>query len=321
MNIGIMGTGVFGIAIASILDKNKNNITMWTKFENEANDLINNRVRSKLNNYEIPKHINITTDIKEVCEEKDIIFIAVPAEFVSSTCMLAEPYISNQHICIASKGIEESSLMFLPDIVKQIFNTNKIGVISGPTFAIDIVNNVPIGLSLASYNPKTSDVIYNSLNNKNVKIFKTNDVIGTCICGSVKNVLAIASGIISGLNFPISTQAMLITQALHDVEELINKLGGNGRTLLSFSGFGDIILTCTSEKSRNYTLGKLIGSKVGEKNIKEYINNTTIEGLTALRSIHNILKNNKIDIPIINLIYNIVYNKKDPNIIISFLTQ
>ena len=321
MNIGIIGTGVFGIAIASILDKTKNNITMWTKFENEANDLINNRARSNLNNYKIPEHINITTDIKKVCEDKDIIFIAVPAEFVSSTCEIAKDYINNQHICIASKGIEESSSMFLPDIVKQIFNTNKIGVISGPTFAIDIINNVPIGLSLASYNPKTSNIIYKALKNKDVKIFITNDVTGTCICGAIKNVLAIASGIVDGLKYPISTQAMLITQALHDVEELINKLGGTGRTILSFAGFGDIILTCTSEKSRNYTLGKLIGEKVGEKKISDYMNNTTIEGLTALRSIHNIINDNKIDIPIIKLIYDIVYNNKNPEDILSFLTN
>ncbi len=321
MKIGIIGTGVFGIAIASILYKNGNEISMWTKFEEEKKELSNNRIRNNLNNYKIPDDIKITNNINEVCENKDIIFIVVPAEFVSSTCKLAIPYIKNQHICIASKGIEESSSMFLPDIVKQLFNTNKVCVISGPTFAIDIVNDVPIGLSLASYNPSTSKIVYDALKNDKVKIFKTNDVIGTCICGSIKNVLAIASGIVDGLNFPISTQAMLITQALHDVEELINKLGGTGRTILSFAGFGDIILTCTSSKSRNYTLGKLIGSKVGDKEINEYTNSTTIEGLTALRSIHNIINDNKIDIPIIKLIYDIVYNKKNPESIISFLTK
>ena len=226
MKIGIIGTGVFGIAIASMLHKNGNDITMWTTFNDELKDLENNRVRKNLNNYELPKDIKLTNNIKEVCENKDIIYIAVPAEFVSDTCIKATPYISKQHICIASKGIEESSLMFLPDIVKQLFNTNRVGVISGPTFAIDITNNAPIGLSLASYNPETSKIIYKSLDNNFVKIFITNDVIGTCICGAVKNILAIASGIINGLGYPISTQAMLITQSLHDVKELINKFEG-----------------------------------------------------------------------------------------------
>lgn len=321
MKIGIIGTGVFGIAIASILHKNKQDITMWTAFKEEASDLITNKVRKNLNNYKLPENIKITTNIEEVCINKDIIFIAVPAEYVSETCTKAIPYINNQHICIASKGIEESSLMFLPDIVKQIFKTNRVGVISGPTFAIDIISNVPIGLSLASYNPQTSKIIYKALNNNLVKMYITNDVIGTCICGAVKNILAIASGIISGLGFPISTQAMLITESLHDVKELINKLGGTGSTILSFAGFGDIILTCTSEKSRNFSLGKMIGSKVNQFKINEYIENTTIEGLTALRSFHNIINDNKIDIPIINLIYDIIYNKKSPEVLTELLTK
>jgi glycerol-3-phosphate dehydrogenase (NAD(P)+) len=321
MKIGIIGTGVFGLAIASILHKNGHDITMWTAFEEEKDDLESNRVRSNLNNYRIPDSISFTNDIESLCLNKDIIFIAVPAQFVSSTCNKAKPYITDQHICIASKGIEESSSMFLPDIVKNVFNTNKIGVISGPSFAIDIINNVPIGLSLASYNPKTSDVIYKALENDLIKMFKTNDVIGTCLCGAVKNVLAISSGIISGLNYPISTQAMLITQALHDVEELIINLGGNPRTIVSFAGFGDIILTCTSEKSRNYSFGQMIGKGTSKDELNSYMERTTIEGLTALRSIHNIITDKNIDIPIIKLIYDIVYNNKDCKEIINFLTK
>ena len=321
MNIGIIGTGVFGIALASILHRNNNEITMWTTFDDECNDLNHNRLRTNLNNYMIPDDIKITTDIEETCINKDIIYIAVPAEFVTDTCKLAVPYIKSQHICIASKGIEESSLMFLPDIVKELFKTNRVGVVSGPTFAIDIVYKVPIGLSLASYNPETSKMIYNSLNNDLVKIFITNDVIGTCICGAVKNIIAIASGIINGLGYPISTQAMLITESLHDVKELINKLGGTGSTILSFAGFGDIILTCTSEKSRNYTLGKMIGSRVEEEKITTYINNTTIEGLTALRSFHNIISEKNIDIPLINLIYDIVYSKENPLELKNLITK
>ena len=321
LKIGILGTGAFGIAIASILHKNGNDITMWTTFANECSDLNNNRVRSNLNNYEIPNNISITTDIKKACINKDLIYIAVPAEFVTDTCTKAIHYIDNQHICVASKGIEESNLMLLPDIVKNLFNTNRIGVISGPTFAIDIISNVPIGISLASHNAGTNNIIYNSLSNSLVKIYINNDVTGTSICSAVKNILAIASGIINGLGYPISTQAMFLTEALHDVKELINKLGGNGSTISSFAGFGDIILTCTSKKSRNYTLGTMIGSRVGETKINEYINNTTIEGLTALRSFHNIINDNQINIPIINLIYDIVYNNVNPDKLPELLTK
>lgn len=320
MKIGILGTGAFAIALSHILNKDDNDIIMWTAFKNEKEDLENNRVRSNLANYRIPDSIKFTNEIGDACIDKDLIYIVVPAEFVTETCLKAKDYINNQTICIASKGIEESSSMFLPDIVKQIFNTNRIGVISGPTFAIDILNDVPIGFSLASYNPEVSKLIINSLNTKLIKLFTTNDVIGTCLCGAVKNVLAIASGIINGLGYPISTQAMLITQSLLDVEELINKLGGNDRTILSFAGFGDIILTCTSEKSRNYSFGQLIGKGTSKEKLKEYMDTHTIEGLVALRSIHDIINDRNIDIPIITLIYDIVYNNKNSKDLITYLT-
>lgn len=321
MKIGILGTGAFGIALSHLLDKEDNDITMWTTFKDEKQDLEKNRVRINLNNYRISDDIKFTTDIKEACLDKDIVYIVVPAEYVSDTCLRAKDYITNQIICIASKGIEESSSMFLPDIVKNIFKSNRIGVISGPTFAIDIVSDVPIGFSIASYNPSVSRVILDSLNTDLIKVFTTNDVIGTSLCGAVKNVLAIASGMVNGLGYPISTQAMLITQSLHDVEELIYKLGGNGRTILSFAGFGDIILTCTSEKSRNYSFGKLIGEGIDKKQLAEYIKTHTIEGLVALRSFHNIINDKKIDIPIINLIYDIVYNDKEVGELITLLTK
>ena len=110
-------------------------------------------------------------------------------------------------------------------------------------------------------------------------------------------------------------------ECIKNTKELINKLGGNSSTILSFAGFGDIILTCTSDKSRNYTLGKLIGSRVGINKINKYITNNTIEGLTALRSIHNIINIKKISIPVINEIYDIVFNDKNPSELITILTK
>lgn len=320
MRIGILGTGVFGLAIASILYKNEHQIEMWTTFEEEAKELNNNRIRKNLDNYEIPKDIIISTDLEKTCRDKDLIVIAVPAEFVDSTCNKITDYIDNQHFCIASKGIEENSKLFLYDIVKNIIGNDRISVISGPSFAIDIINEAPIGLSLASHNRDTIELVYNALSNDKVKIFRTHDVTGTCLCGAIKNVIAIASGIIDGMGYPISTQAMLITESLHDIEELIHNLGGNQRSILSFAGFGDIILTCTSPKSRNYSFGKMLASKNKEE-IDDYMKKNTIEGLVALRSIHNIINSYNIDIPIINLIYDIVYNNKPVESIVEFLTK
>ena len=159
------------------------------------------------------------------------------------------------------------------------------------------------------------------MKNNYVKLRPTRDIIGTEICGSIKNVIAIASGMIDGMGYPISTSSLLITEALNDIKNLSHALGGSKKTILSFAGFGDIILTCTSDKSRNYTLGKLIGSGISKEEISKYIENTTIEGLNTLISIKKLLSNRKIKMPFINLIYNIIYGDKSPNELSNFLIK
>ena len=226
-----------------------------------------------------------------------------------------------QVICIASKGIEQDSCLFLYDIVRNNIDTSNIGVISGGTFATDIINRVPIGFSLASRSNYTKNIITKAIANDYVKIRHTRDIIGTEICGSIKNVIAIAAGMIDGMGYPISTSTMFITESLHDIKSLIKALGGNKKTILSFAGFGDILLTCTSTKSRNYTLGKLIGEGKSKKEIDNYIESTTVEGLYTLYSIKRLLKNKKIKMPIINLIYDIIVNEKEPSNLTKFLIE
>ena len=240
-------------------------------------------------------------------------------EEIAVSIILNKYFKSNQVICIASKGIEQNSCLFLYDIIRNNIDTLNIGVISGGTFAEDIINNVPIGFSLASRSNYTKNIITKAMANDSVKIRHTRDIIGTEICGSIKNVIAIASGMLDGMGYPISTSTMFITESLHDIKALIKALGGNKKTILSFAGFGDILLTCTSTKSRNYTLGKLIGEGKSKEEINNYIKNTTIEGLYTLYSIKKLLRNKKIKMPIINLIYDIIVN--EPSNLTKFLIE
>ena len=209
----------------------------------------------------------------------------------------------------------------LYDVVEKYIKTKNLAAISGPSFAIDIAHFVPIGLTLATKNKVTAELMHRGLENKTLRLRDTNDLIGTEICGSIKNVIAIAAGIIDGMGLPESTQAMLITESLHDIKELIKALGGDGKTILSYAGFGDLLLTCTSTKSRNFSFGKMLGSGIDKDKIEEYMNNTTIEGLYTLKSIHKLIKNKKVDIPIIDLIHDIVFYDKDPNEIKEFLIK
>lgn len=323
MKVTILGSGAYGIALALMFNENKCDITLWEKFEEHAKQLRETRINDRvLPNVLIPKNIKIMSDLEESIKNSELIVIAIPAGFVDEVAAELSKYIKKgQHICIATKGIEQDTCLFIDDVVQKYIKTKNIAAISGPSFAVDIASHVPIGLTLATKNKKTAALIHQGLENKTLKLRDTDDLVGTEICGSIKNVIAIAAGMIDGMGLPESTQAMLITESLHDIKELIKALGGDGKTILSFAGFGDLLLTCTSTKSRNFSFGRLIGSGTSKDEIDIYINNTTIEGLYTLKSIHKLIKNKKVDIPIIDLIHDIVFYDKDPNEIKRFLIE
>lgn len=320
MKISILGTGAYGISLGLILKENNHDVYMWTKFDEEANYLNQTRVSPNLKGIKISKDVVISTDFENTVKDSELIIIAVPAAFVNDvSCELKNYLKDNQHVCIASKGIERNTCLFVYDVFKKNIDSDKVGIISGPTFAIDVAKKVPIGLSLATKNMETANLIKKTLQNNHVKLRHTEDILGVEICGSIKNVIAIASGMLDGMNLPISTQAMLITESLNDIKELIDTLGGDKKTILSFAGFGDILLTCTSVKSRNFTFGKLIGSKANKDQINQYIETTTIEGLYTLKSIYQLLNDKKVNMPIIDLIYDIIYNDKPAEELLTFL--
>ena len=320
MKVTILGTGAYGLALSKILVENKNEVVMWTTFEEEKKELLETKKSSKLKEFKLDSSIVITTDLEESIKDSKLIVIAIPTAFVTDVCKELKKYIkSNQHICIASKGIEQGTCLFIHDMIKKQIKTKYIGAISGPSFAVDLVHGVPVGLAVASKSKRTLNIIRDAFCNDHFKLYPTNDIIGIEVCGAVKNIIAIASGMIDGMGYPISTQALLITQSLHDIKAIIHALGGSKYTILSFAGFGDILLTCTSEKSRNYSFGKLIGSKVFKEEIEEYKNNITIEGLYTLKSIHKLINNKKIDIPTINIIYDIVFKDEKIDKLIEYL--
>ncbi|MDD2391961.1 MAG: NAD(P)H-dependent glycerol-3-phosphate dehydrogenase [Bacilli bacterium] len=320
MKVAILGTGAYGLSLGISFFENTKDIIMWTKLESELEELQKYGTNKKvLPDTIMPSEIKYTTSMKEAVEDANLIVIAVPAKFVDNVSCELNEYYKDQHICLASKGIEQDTCLFVVDVLKKYIDTDKVAIISGPSFAIDIVKKIPIGLSLGTTNKETEKILKNTLQNKYLKLRTTNDILGIEICGSIKNVIAIASGMISGMGLPESTQAMFITESLHDIKELIKALGGDGKTILSFAGFGDLLLTSTSYKSRNFTFGRMIGKKLDKEVIGDYINNTTVEGLYTLKSIHKLINDRKVDIPIIDLIYNIVFNGLDPINLQTFL--
>lgn len=317
--ISIIGTGAYGLSIALTLLKKHDTVSMWVESNERAEYLDKNRKNSGILPITIPNNISFSNDLDSVIKDSKVVFIAVTAKYVDSiTKSLSKCNIKNKYFCILSKGIEQNTCEFVIDVFKRNIKSKYVSVISGPSFAIDIANEEPVGLTIASKNKETIKVIKNALSNDTLKLRPSTDIIGVELCGSIKNVIAIAAGILDGLGYKESTRSFLITESLHDIKSLIFALGGKKKTILSFAGVGDLLLTATSEKSRNYSFGILIGKKK-YKESDNYLKNNTVEGYYTLKSIYTLIRRKKVDMPIINLIYQIVINKKEPEKIKDFL--
>lgn len=324
MKIAMVGVGAYSTALTLMLSKKENNnILMWTENLEIAEEFSKtHKVNKIFPDLELPFNVDVTNSYEKVLKDASLIFIAVAAKYVKSVCDGLKPYYKNHiPICIASKGIEESTGSFLSNIVKNELDTENVAVLSGPTFAIDMVNNEPIALALAGTNDETIQIVKENLANDTLKLRECNDLIGIQICGSIKNVIAIAAGMIKGLGYTESTLAFLINESLHDIKYLIDELGGDKKTVLSYAGVGDLLLTCTSTKSRNFSFGYTVGSTKDPEKIKEFLENNTVEGYYTLSSIYKLVKTNHINLPIINLIYDIIMNGKDPNLLSKFLIE
>lgn len=321
MRVTVLGAGAFGLALASIFKENNNDVTVWSRFEEEVASLREKNTNEKIKNIKLPSGIKYTSNLNETVESSELLVIAIPAQFVDDLVKQLKTLVKKQYILIASKGIENDTFSFLEEVVRRGINTRKIAVISGPTFAIDIVKNYPVAFTLASRSWMTREVIKKTLINSHVKVRPSRDVVGVEVCGAIKNVISIASGMIEGMNYPESTKAMFITESLHDLKNLIKALGGNKKTILTFAGFGDLLMTATSTKSRNFTFGKMFGENRPKEEIEKYKKETTIEGLYTLESIYNLIKKKKVYMPIIYLIKDIVDGKKEAKTLIDLLTS
>lgn len=321
MKVGILGAGAFGLALSHILVKNKVTVEMWTHNEEEVKVLDIKRISKKLDGYKIPKEIKFSTNLEETVNGKDLIVMAIPAfAFEDVTKQLSKYIKKNQPVLIATKGIQQNTCLFLNDVFAKYLK-NSVAVISGPTFAVDMIKDAPIGFSMATKSHKTEMIIRKCFENSTTKFRRTRDITGIEICGSIKNVMAIASGMLEGMGVTDSTRALFLTESMNDIKELIDALGGKKKSILSFAGFGDILMTCTSKNSRNFSFGYLIGSGASKKEIDKYLENTTVEGMYTLKSIHKLVRRKKVKMPIINLIHDIIEGKKDKEEMLRFLIQ
>lgn len=310
MKITILGCGAFGTAIASTFIGKEVNLWIWSKFEKEL-------IEAK-KDY---KTINISTSLEESCHASDLIIVAVPINFIKSTILELKPFYNNEDILIASKGIEVNSNQFANEIITSILGKIKLGIISGGSFAIDMKNKNILGLTLATENESIKEKVQKYMESDVIKIQYTKDLIGVPICSAIKNVMAIGFGILDGASLPDSSKFLYLTNAIYEIKHLIEVLGGDKNTIMSYAGIDDIMMTCTSSTSRNYTLGKLIGQNESEDTIEKYKKETTIEGLGTCKAIHNLAIEKEINLPLTNTIYKILYEKASNQELLNTLKE
>ena len=310
-NIAIIGSGSWGVALATHLANMGHNVKIWSFLEEER-DLINNDKKCKfLPNLTLPQGIMCSTDFKEVIEGADFILHVTPSKFTRDTFKQYKQYVGKTPIIICSKGFEKETMKTLDEVILDELPEARVGALSGPSHAEEVSIGVPTALVMASKYNEVLDMLQETFMSEKMRIYTSNDVKGVELGGALKNIIAFCAGVAAGIGLGDNSFAALITRGLKEISRLGIKLGGELETFYGLSGLGDLIVTCLSEHSRNRKAGKLIGQgKTLEETKKEV--GMVIESIDNIDVAYQLGKINNIEMPIVNAVYEVLYNKLDP---------
>ncbi len=319
-NIAIIGSGSWGVALGIHLSSIGHKIKMWSFNEEEAR-LINEEKKCKfLPNAIIPENIECKTNYKEVIDGADIILHVTPSKFTRNTVRQYKQYVNcdKQPIIVCSKGIERETALTLDEVIKEEIPNVKIGALSGPSHAEEVSIASPTVLVAASEDENIQKLIQETFMNENMRIYTSYDIKGVEIGGALKNIIAFCSGVAAGLGYGDNAFAALITRGLTEIRRLGVQLGGKSDTLYGLSGLGDLIVTCLSEHSRNRRAGKLLGQGVKLEDVKKEVG-MTIESIDNIEIAKELSLKFNISMPIVDAVYDILYNNLDPNEAVKIL--
>ena len=303
--VGIIGGGVWGSALAKLLSNH--HVLIFSRDIKVVDSINKQKLNPRLKSTAFNDNVKATLDITELASS-DYLLIALPVQKIRETLKEFPIKNKNQQIIIGSKGIEIDTKLFIKDVVSELFNSKNISIISGPCFSHEVAQNLPTAVTLASNSREVFEDINDLFKNKNFRLYFSDDFIGCQLGGALKNIYAIAVGITNALNLGDNAKSALITRSFVEMTRLGNVLGANQKTLFGLSGLGDLILTCNSLKSRNTYFGYIIGSQQ-KISIEDHLKSQqTTEGYFTVKAVYEIANEKKIDMPIMNSIYNILYN-------------
>ena len=310
-NVSILGAGTWGCALAIVLSGKGHNVTIWTKIENEAKSLNENRKNMKnLPGAELPDEVTVTLDLEGACKDKDILVMAVASPYIRSTAHLASPYVKEGQIIVnVSKGIEDGTLYTLSEVLKEEIPQADIAVLSGPSHAEEVSRGVPTTIVVGSTTMETAHFIQDVFMTDVFRVYTSPDIVGIELGGSLKNVIALAAGIVDGLGYGDNTKAGLMTRGMAEISRLGMIMGGKIETFAGLSGFGDLFVTCTSKHSRNWNAGYLMGQgKTMEEAMKQV--NQVVEGVNSAKAALALAQKNNVEMPIVEQINKVLFEDK-----------
>ncbi len=302
-NILILGSGGFGVSLAVMLHKSGHQVTMWSKFQQEIDEIrLYGENRKLLPGIAVDMSIRLTTSM-ESAADADLAIIAVPSFAVRDVAKELSAYISPKTIVAnVGKGFEGSSLLRLSEVIQQELPGNDVVVLSGPSHAEEIARNVPTTIVAACARRESAETVQDLLMNTNLRIYVNDDMVGVELGGALKNIIAVCAGICDGLGLGDNTKAALMTRGLAEIARLGAAMGAQAETFTGLTGMGDLIVTCTSMHSRNRRAGILIGQGLSADEAVKRVG-MTVEGCNADKAAYELAKKYHVEMPITEQLY------------------
>ena len=312
--VAVLGAGSWGTALAMQLARNGLQVKLWGHQTDHIERLRELRENTDyLPGFKLADNIDPQASLQAAIEHAAYLLIAIPSKGFRALLQALKPLLNqDQALFWASKGFEIETGKLLHEVFEEELPGYRYGVVSGPTFAAEVARGLPAAIACAGNDAQTTAAFAELLRGHHFRAYTSEDIIGVELGGALKNVLAIAVGIADGLGFGANTRAALMTRGLAEIMRLGTRLGAHQETMMGLAGLGDIILTCTDNQSRNRRFGLAIGQGKSVQQAEIEVGQT-VEGLRAARAIYNKAKELELDLPIIEEVYRVLYDGKDPH--------
>lgn len=321
-NVVVLGAGSWGTALSLVLADNGHEVSLWTHRIEQADEINRTKRNEKYLMADIPNNIVATNDIAEAMKDKHFVIFVVPTKAIREVSQLIKPHITKETTIVhASKGIEPDTFKRVSEMIaEEIYNYryDDIVVLSGPSHAEEVAKKDPTTVTVSSNNIVRAKEIQDLFMNENFRVYTSDDLVGIELGGALKNIIALGTGISDGLGYGDNAKAALITRGLAEIARLGTSLGANPLTFLGLPGVGDLIVTCTSTHSRNWRAGYLLGQG---KSLDEVLQemDMVVEGIRTTKAAYGLAKQQNIDMPITEGIYQLLFENKSPQSIVEYL--